>query len=83
MREALVGMSDEAWAAAAAKRCRGLVHLLGIEEREAGDTSIKGRLTIIAKLKAAKRAEIARSDRVVALRRQSPFEHLRLPSKGI
>ena len=35
-REALVGISDEAWAAAAAKRCKGLVHLLGIEEREAG-----------------------------------------------
>jgi hypothetical protein len=59
-REAFVGISDEAWAAAAAKRSKGLVHLLGIEEREAGDTSIKGRLTIIAKLKAAKRAEIGR-----------------------
>ena len=59
-REKLVGISDEAWAAAAAKRSKGLVHLLGIEEREAGDTSIKGRLTIIAKLKAAKRAEIGR-----------------------
>jgi hypothetical protein len=59
-KEALVGMSDEAWAAAAAKRSKGLVHLLGIEEAEAGDTSIKGRLSIIAKLKAAKRAEIGR-----------------------
>ena len=59
-REALAGISDEAWAAAAAKRCKGLIHLLGIEEREAGDTSIKGRLTVIGKLKAAKRAEIGR-----------------------
>ena len=59
-REALVGMSDEAWAAAAEKRCKGLVHLLGIGEEEAGDTSIRGRLSIIAKLKAAKRAEIGR-----------------------
>ena len=59
-REALVGISDEAWAAAAAKRCKGLIHLLGIEEGEAGDTSIKGRLTVIGKLKAAKRAEIGR-----------------------
>ena len=59
-REALVGISDEAWAAATAKRCKGLIYLLGIEEREAGDTSIKGRLTVIGKLKAAKRAEIGR-----------------------
>ena len=59
-KEALVGMSDEAWAAAAEKRCKGLVHLLGIGEEEAGDTSIRGRLSIIAKLKAAKRAEIGR-----------------------
>ena len=59
-REALMGIRDEARAAAAAKRCKGLVHLLGIEEAEAGDTSIKGRLSIIAKLKAAKRAEIGR-----------------------
>ncbi len=46
--------------AAAGKRCKGLVSLLGIAEAEAGDTTIKGRLTIIAKLKAAKRAEISR-----------------------
>ncbi len=59
-REALVGIIDEAWAAAAAKRCKGLVHLLGIGEEEASDTSIKGRLSIISKLKAAKRAEIGR-----------------------
>ena len=59
-REALMGIRDEARAAAAAKRCKGLVRLLGIEEAEAGDTSIKGRLSIIAKLKAAKRAEIGR-----------------------
>ena len=79
-----MGISDKATTAAAEKRCKGLVQLLGIADLEAGDTSIKGRLSIIAKLKAAKRSEICtRSDRVVALRCQSPFEHLRLPSKGI
>ncbi len=51
---------DEASAAAAEKRCKGLVHLLGITDDQAGDTTIKGRLAIIAKLKAAKRAEISR-----------------------
>ena len=55
-----MGIGNETWAAAADKRCKGLVHLLGIEEDEAGDTTIKGRLSIIAKLKAARRAEIAR-----------------------
>jgi hypothetical protein len=60
VQEALVGISDEAWAVAAEKRCKGLVHLLGIGDLEAGDTSIKGRLSIIAKLKAARRSEIAR-----------------------
>ena len=55
-----MGISDEAWAVAAEKRCKGLVHLLGIGDLEAGDTSIKGRLSVIAKLKAAKRSEITR-----------------------
>jgi hypothetical protein len=60
VQEALVGISDKAWAVAAEKRCKGLVHLLGIGDLEAGDTSIKGRLSIIAQLKTAKRAEISR-----------------------
>ena len=55
-----MGTCDEPSAAAAGKRCKGLVGLLGIGEAEAGDTTIKGRLWIIAKLKAAKRAEISR-----------------------
>jgi len=56
-----MGTEDEAsYYAKRERRCRGLAHLLGIGEAEAGDTSIKGRLSIIAKLKAAKRAEIAR-----------------------
>jgi hypothetical protein len=42
------------------KRCRALSQLLGIAEAEAGDTSITGRLSTIAKLKAAKSAEIER-----------------------
>jgi len=42
------------------KRTRGLARLLGIGEAEAGDTTITGRLFVIAKLKAAKRAEIER-----------------------
>lgn len=54
-----MGTRDEA-SAAGEKRCRGLVHLLGIAEAEASDISIKGRLAIIAKLKAAKRSEISR-----------------------
>jgi len=53
-------IKDKAWAAAAEKRCKGLVQLLGIAEAEASDTSIKGRLSVIAKLKSAKRSEIAR-----------------------
>ena len=55
-----MGVEDEALHAVREKRCRGLMALLGIGEEEAGDTTIKGRLVIIAKLKAAKRAEIAR-----------------------
>ena len=58
--EGLVGVDDEALHAAREKRCKGLMALLGIGEAEASDTTIKGRLAIIAKLKAAKRAEIAR-----------------------
>ncbi len=55
-----MSVTDEAAHAAREKRCKGLMALLGIGEAEAGDTTIKGRLVIIAKLKAAKRAEIAR-----------------------
>lgn len=55
-----MGFQNEASGAAAGRRCKALVHLLGIGDAEASDTSIKGRLVIIAKLKAAKRAEIAR-----------------------
>ncbi len=55
-----MGVNDEASEAARQKRCKGLSHLLGIGEAEAGDTTITGRLGVIAKLKAAKRAEIAR-----------------------
>jgi len=60
VKEALVGSRNESFAAATEKRCNGLVHLLGLEEADARDTTIKGRLSIIAKLKAARRAEIAR-----------------------
>ena len=42
------------------KRCKELAHLLGISEAEAQDRSLRGRLKIIAKLKAARRVEIAR-----------------------
>ncbi|ADP70875.1 hypothetical protein Rvan_1624 [Rhodomicrobium vannielii ATCC 17100] len=42
------------------KRRKALAYLLGIGEAEAGDTSLNGRLSIIAKLKAARRTEIAR-----------------------
>ncbi len=55
-----MGSRNETLVAAAEKRCIGLVHLLGIEEEDARDTTIRGRLSIIAKLKAARRAEIAR-----------------------
>ena len=41
-------------------RCNELAHLLGIRETEAADRSLSGRLKIIAKLKAARRVEIAR-----------------------
>ena len=55
-----MGIRNEAFAAATEKRCNGLVHLLGLEEADARDTTIRGRLSIIAKLKAARRAEISR-----------------------
>ncbi len=55
-----MGFQNEAWEAAAGRRCKALVNLLGIGDAEASDTSIKGRLAIIAKLRAAKRAEISR-----------------------
>ncbi|MBT3069656.1 hypothetical protein KKP04_02065 [Rhodomicrobium sp. Az07] len=44
----------------AIKRRKALAYLLGIGETEAGDSSLEGRLSIIAKLKAARRTEIAR-----------------------
>jgi hypothetical protein len=46
--------------AARDRRRRNLAHILGIHEREAADTSVTGRLFIIAKLKEAKRVEISR-----------------------
>ena len=55
-----MGIRDDSPAAIAEKRRKALVILLGIGEAEADDTSIKGRLAIIAKLKAAKRSEISR-----------------------
>ena len=55
-----MGSRDDASAVAAERRCKGLVQLLGVGEAEAGDTTIRGRLAIIAKLKAAKRSEIGR-----------------------
>jgi hypothetical protein len=42
------------------KGCKELAQLLGIHEAEAADGSLGGRLKIIAKLKAARRVEIAR-----------------------
>ncbi len=42
------------------KRGKELAQLLGIRESAAGDRSLSGRLKIIAKLKAARRVEIAR-----------------------
>jgi hypothetical protein len=44
----------------AAARCKELAQLLGIREAEAADKNLSGRLKIIAKLKAARRVEIAR-----------------------
>jgi hypothetical protein len=41
-------------------RCKELAQLLGIRGDEAADLSLSGRLRIIAKLKAARRVEIAR-----------------------
>ncbi len=55
-----MGSKNKASEAAAGRRCKALVNLLGIGDADASDMSIKGRLAIIAKLKAAKRAEIAR-----------------------
>jgi len=46
--------------AARDRRCKELAQLLGIREAEAGDRGLSGRLKIIAKLKAARRVEIAR-----------------------
>jgi CRISPR/Cas system endoribonuclease Cas6 (RAMP superfamily) len=46
--------------AARVKRAKELAHLLGIHEAEAADLSWSGRLEIVAKLKAARRVEIAR-----------------------
>jgi hypothetical protein len=46
--------------AARDKRGKELAHLLGIHETEAADLSFSGKLKIIAKLKAARRVEIAR-----------------------
>ncbi len=43
-----------------AARCKELAQLLGIRGEEAADLSLNGRLRIIAKLKAARRVEIAR-----------------------
>jgi hypothetical protein len=50
------------WKADAARdrRCKELAQLLGIREADARDPSLAGRLKIIAKLKAARRVEIAR-----------------------
>ena len=42
------------------KRGKELAQLLGIHEAEAADLSLSGRLKIIARLKAARRVEIAR-----------------------
>ncbi len=47
---------DRAWD----KRSKELAQLLGILEAEARDRNLSGRLTIIAKLGAARRVEIAR-----------------------
>ena len=41
-------------------RCKELAQLLGIREAEAADRSLSGRLKVVAKLKAARRVEIAR-----------------------
>jgi hypothetical protein len=42
------------------ERSPGLEQLLGIPRSEAEDYSLEGRLSVIAKLKAARRAEVAR-----------------------
>ncbi len=46
--------------AARERRCKELAALLGIREAEARDGSLAGRLKIIAKLKSARRVDIAR-----------------------
>ena len=46
--------------AARKRRCKELAQLLGIHEAEASGRSLSGRLNLIAKLKAARQAEIAR-----------------------
>jgi hypothetical protein len=55
-----VSFGEENAGSAHDKRCKGLAQLLGIREAEAADKSLGGRLKIIAKLKAARRVEIAR-----------------------
>ncbi|MFT4078595.1 hypothetical protein [Rhodomicrobium sp.] len=55
-----MGVTNESFDAEEMKRCKALAYLLGIGEIEAGDTSLKGRLSIIAQLKAARKVEIAR-----------------------
>ena len=49
--------NDRSWRS---RRAKQLSQLLGIKEAEAGDEGVAGRLAIIAKLKAARRAEIKR-----------------------
>ena len=50
-------VNDRSWRS---RRPKQLSQLLGIKEAEAGDESVAGRLVLIAKLKAARRAEIKR-----------------------
>jgi len=47
-------------AGAAGARSKELAQLLGIREAQTADRSLSGRLKVIAKLKAARRVEIAR-----------------------
>jgi hypothetical protein len=55
-----VALNHEKLALAGNKRCKELAQLLGISEVDTADRSLSGRLKIIAKLKAARRVEIAR-----------------------
>jgi hypothetical protein len=55
-----VALNHEKLALAGNKRCKELALLLGISEAQAADRSLSARLKIIAKLKAARRVEIAR-----------------------